>query len=295
MTDRGPAGRLTGPEGNDVTDNRCGGVMKYAAVLLAVVVLGATADTLDYQRYVVVVNATGGGPVGNGEADELKARALDMLGAAVYDRDISVATFLAGHPKNRDRLERMTMSSRKSETRFLSDGATTVSHEFSMLGGVMEQLLPVTGGGRLLGRVACPCCGQEWPEGREVPSDLQLVPFETGDAPAYTGILFDGRGLEYEPALFPRVVTQADDEVYGPGFADEERLAAKGMVGYYQDQIEAVTSERVGPNPLVVRAVDVAGNNGCDLVVSDYDAARIHGSATNLELLAECRVGLMVE
>jgi len=39
----------------------------------------------------------------------------------------------------------------------------------------------------------------------------------------------------------------------------------------------------------------VTGTNYCDLVISQADAARIHGSKSNLELLSRCRVGFLVD
>jgi hypothetical protein len=91
------------------------------------------------------------------------------------------------------------------------------------------------------------------------------------------------------------VVTSEDKVVIGPEFADEDEMAELGLFGYYTSQNDAVMSERIGSNPLVVRAVDITGMNRCDPQVSDYDAALIHGSALNLEHLSECRVGMLVD
>ncbi len=269
--------------------------MKKVAILAVLVGLVGWADTVDFRRYVVVVTSSGDETVGRQETEELEARALQALRGVSYDRDWTVAAFLGAHPKQAGKLERMTLQHRKSNTRFRSDGVMSVSYEFPITGNVMEQLLPETAARKLLGKVACPCCGQEWPEDREAPADVELVPLEDENAPVYSGILFDCRGMDFEYALLPRVVTEAGDEVYGPDFTDDEYLAEQGIVGYYQDETEAMVSERTGSNSLTVRVLAVDGSNRCDFIVSDYDAARVHGTMANLELMAQCRVGFLVD
>ncbi len=270
--------------------------MKSTVILMLVVgITLVSADTLDFSRQAVYVTMLERQNLGSFAHGNLTARVLEVLGRASYDRDITVREFLTSHPREALRLERMTLPVIQGETRFGSDGSVSTDYRVPLTGSIMVQILPKTGGGRLLGRVACPCCGQEWPEGVDVPEGVELVPYETGADPGYTGILIDGRGLGYKPALFPRVVNEKDLEVYGPGFVEEKELAVSGMVAYYQSRTEALASERIGANPLAVRAIGVTGTNACDFVVSAHDAAKIHSSKANLELLAKCRVGFLVD
>jgi hypothetical protein len=253
------------------------------------------ADTLDFGRQMVVVNVLLSDDVAKADPASYKNRALAVLRGSFYDRDMTVGSFLAANPKQANRLERMTLDFRQGETKYRSDGMVAIEYDFPITSSMLEQLAPRTGGGRLLGRRACPCCGQPWPDDKEVPSGVTLVPYETQDAPVYTGILVDVRGLGIRPAFFPRVVTEQDDEVFGPGFVDPKELVRQGMVAFYATKLEAVAGERVGSEPLVIRAIAVAGADSCDAVVSGYDAARIHGSKANLELLARCRVGFLAD
>jgi len=265
-------------------------------LLLAVAVLAAgSADTLDFSRYAIVVSRLESGLIEAAAPTDLTARALAVLSAASYDRDWSVGDWLAAHPQVQRRLERLSFRSRPAGTRFLSDGTMTVDYEFELTGPALRLLLPKTGDGELLGRKACPCCGQPWPEGKEPPPGVRLVPFDDGSAAGFTGVLVDARGLGFRPALFPRVVTPDDREVIGPGFFDPEFLAGQGPVARFRDRNSAFLSERVGTNPLVVRAQSAAGANSCDLVVGTYDAGRVHGSRRLLELIGECRVGFLVD
>ena len=269
--------------------------MRFAVLLSAFLVGLAAADSLDYTRVSVVVvsNEPGGSDVQNAAA--LKARALQALASAHYDRDWTVSSYLVSHPLVQRRLERMNLTSERRGTKYLSDGTVSTVYEFPLTGAVLGLMLPVRSAPRLLGRTACPCCGQPWPEGKEPPAGVKLVPYDNGNAPEYTGILIDAKGLDSRPALFPQVVTESGDDVFSTDFAKPEQVTQYGLVGYFHDRTQALTADRIGANPLVVRALGSTGTNSCDLVISQTDAARIHGSRSNLELLSRCRVGFLVD
>ncbi len=270
--------------------------MRISIALTVTLLLSSVwADTLDYARQTVVVTSLETGSIGLQVTQSLQRRALNLLGQATYDRSRTVAGFLAANPQAERKLERIALESRQGATRFLSDGAVSTEHEFPINGAILNAILPPTGNGKLLGKTACPCCGQAWPEGKEPPPGIKLVPLESGNGQTWSGILIDATNLGLQPALFPRVVTEEDEEVIGPGFASAEKLAQFGLVGWFRDRTQAFVSERVGPNPLLIRALRVTGTNSCDVVISHYDAARIHGSKANLQLLSECRVGLLVD
>jgi hypothetical protein len=269
--------------------------VRFIVLFLTVLVAIAGADSLDYTRQSVIVVTLEAGAIDVQNMAALNVRALQALKSASYDRDWTVGSYLSSHALVQRRLERMNLANQRLGTKFLSDGTVSTEYQFQLTGAVFGLILPVTSAPRLLGRTACPCCGQPWPEGKEPPPGVKLVPYETGSVPEYTGILIDAKGLECQPALFPRVVTESGDEVVGADFAKLEQMAQFGLVGYYHDRTQALTADRIGSSPLIVRALGVAGTNSCDLVVSQADAARIHGSKSNLELLNRCRVGFLFD
>ena len=269
--------------------------MRFIVALLVVLVTVAGADSLDYGRQTLIVVNIETGAVDMQNMAALNGRALQALKSASYDRDWTVGSYLSSHPLVQRRLERMNLANQRLGTKYLSDGAVSTEYEFPLTGAVLGLMLPVTSTPRLLGRTACPCCGQPWPEGREPAVGVRLVPYESGNAPEYTGIVIDAKGLECRPAFFPRVVTESGDEVIGADFAKPEQLAQSGLVGYFHDRTQALTADRIGSSPLIVRALSIAGTNSCDLVISHADAARIHGSKSNLDLLSRCRVGFMLD
>jgi len=269
--------------------------VKCLSAVLVLFAAAVQADTLDYARQTIVVTALQQESVPISVGDDYPGRALSVLRAATYDRDLTVGQFLAANPKQAARLERMTLASRRGDTKYLSDGSISTDYLFPIGATIREQLQPKAGDAKLLGRRACPCCGQPWPEGRDVPAGLTLVPYEDADAPVYSGILVDARGLNIRPAFFPSLVTEDDDKAYGPDFADDKELPRSGLVAYFSSRTEALASERVGGDPLVIRAIARAGANDCDAVISGYDASRLHGTKANLALLAACKVGFLVD
>ena len=269
--------------------------MRFAVLLLAFLVGLAAADSLDYTRVSVVVVSNETGAVNAQSTSSLKERTLQTLESAFYDRDWTVASYLASHPLVRRRLGRMNLASERLGTKYLSDGTVSTEYKIPLTGAVLGLMLPVRSAPRLLGRTACPCCGQPWPEGKEPPAGVMPVPYETSDAPLYTGILIDAQGLDSRPALFPQVVTESGDDVFSADFAKPEQATQYGLVGYFHERTQALTADRIGSNPLIVRALGATGTNHCDLIVSQADAARIHNSKWNLDLLSRCRVGFLVD
>jgi hypothetical protein len=268
-------------------------VSNRAFTVLAVLFALAAADTLDFGRQVVVVTVASSGSNATPTSLDLAVRAAAVVKSANYDAEQTVQSFLASHAAADRRFNRLRWESRPGAVRYLSDGTVVTDYEFAITGPVLSALLPVTGNGRLLGRACCPLCGQAWPEGRPVPDGTRLAP---PDAPGATcsGILIDARDIGFRPALFPRVVTENGEEVIGPGFAESERLSDWGQLALYRDRLAALAGDRIGPNPLAIRALRATGTNSADIVISQGDALRVHGSRGNMLLVGACQVGLLV-
>ena len=268
--------------------------MRITVVFVCLLSALAVADTLDFGREAIVVTVVSSPGSPPPSALDLAVRAGTVLRAASWSSDASVASYLAAHSQAERKFNRLLWTGRPDNPRYLSDGAVSTDYEFPLSGPVLSVLMPVTGNGRLLGKACCPLCGQQWPEGRPVPEGARLVP-PGGSNYQYTGILVDARGTGFRPALFPRVINENGAEVIGPGFAYPAQLADWGQVALFRDRGAATMSDRIGANPLMLRALRAEGPNSSDLVISRSDAERVHESESNLRLLGECRVGLIVD
>ncbi|MFZ5516723.1 MAG: LPP20 family lipoprotein [Candidatus Zhuqueibacterota bacterium] len=181
--------------------------------------------------------------------------------------------------------------------RYLSDGSVEVVVEVPLTGQVLDALLPGQfGGGQFMtgGQMVCPTCGQPWPHGKPVPGGVNLQQ-SGGTEPAmsggtYTGLIIDCKGLGIRPAMAPKIVDEAGNEIYGSKFVSREWAVEIGMVGYDKDLMRARQNDRVTNNPLVVKALRASGANKTDVVISAADASMIHQAAANQNFLDKCKV-----
>jgi hypothetical protein len=101
--------------------------------------------------------------------------------------------------------------------------------------------------------------------------DVRLQPRAPSAAPAveppYTGLLLDALDLDLQRAMAPRIVDVTGRVVYPNRryLPDMDFLQEHGMASYVTD---VASAQRSGSDPLIIRAVAVAGPGRDDLVIS---------------------------
>jgi len=111
----------------------------------------------------------------------------------------------------------------------------------------------------------------------------------------YTGLVVDCRGIQIQCALVPTITDEAGNVVYGTAYVSREYVLKKGMVEYVKNPKAIENHPRVADRPLIVKGAKTAENSPVDIIISNLDAAKIKGSASNLGLLQECRVLIVVD
>lgn len=107
----------------------------------------------------------------------------------------------------------------------------------------------------------------------------------------YTGLVVDTPGLSHGlPALSPNIYDENGSLVYGASFVSRKFAERWGIAGYYMDLRDAMSDERVGNNPLILKAIGFAGEVKTDPVISDQDAERLKEPGLDLGFLREGRV-----
>jgi hypothetical protein len=115
-------------------------------------------------------------------------------------------------------------------------------------------------------------------------------------AQVFTGLIIDATGLGIKPAMAPKVLDEAGNEVYGSAYVSRAFAVKYGMAGYAKSVDDAVKNkDRIGKTPGKVKAIKASGANKCDVVLSAEDAASVRSSAKNLKFLQECRVIIVVD
>ncbi len=145
------------------------------------------------------------------------------------------------------------------DTRYYSDGGVDVVLKCALDGGLSTVLAPVK-------------------EHKDVNT--------TGET-KYSGLIIDAVGIRAQPALAPKVVTPDGQEVYSRSMVNPNELRLHGAASYTRTLDDAKQNERVGMNPLIVKATGV-GDVASDVQISADDAQKL--KAQNLTFLAEARV-----
>ncbi len=133
-------------------------------------------------------------------------------------------------------------------------------------------------------------------EQQQSPSPSTEKPISKPAKP-YTGLIIDGRGLGLQPAMNPRILAEDGREIYSIWLKVNRNYAIKmGLVGYGKsvEQAKQDAADRLGENPLIIKAKQVKGTSNTDVVVSDLDAAKILYADQLGDFLPDCRVVFLV-
>ncbi len=123
-----------------------------------------------------------------------------------------------------------------------------------------------------------------------LPRGESAIVLKTDGAAVNTGLVVDARGLKVTPALAPRVVDDEGAPLYAAEVLSDEARREAGVAAWVKTVEEAKKSDRVGQNPLVVRA---ARADGTDLVLAPEDAKKL--TENNNAWLAEGRVIIVTQ
>lgn len=130
-------------------------------------------------------------------------------------------------------------------------------------------------------------------------------PIELIASRPYTGILIDARGSypvhgEYvsskiSPCFFPTIWDDKMDIVYEKNYVTPEIVKKAGLVAYhYLDDLD-LYEDRIGADPLYIKATEVYGRNRTDPVIKHDDALKILTVPENLELLKQGKVVILLD
>lgn len=128
-----------------------------------------------------------------------------------------------------------------------------------------------------------------------MPAEKSPRKLPTTGAGKFTGLVINAKNLGVVPSMAPRVVDEAGKEVYGAAVVSDKGLQQGGIAGYVKDVEAAKSNERVGKQPLTVKALKLADGTKTDIVISNADADKLRDPNTNLSFLAEGRVLIVVD
>jgi hypothetical protein len=199
---------------------------------------------------------------------------------------LRIADRMAQSTDFRDGLTALTRNASLTRREYLSDGTVEIELTMNLTGGFSQFVLPEEIR-QVDSVVTMPAA--------EPDADKPAIPVQGTDGGAYTGLIIDATGIGARPSLVPLVVDESDDVVYGPAFVSREFAVSRGMSGFATTLAAARRDERVGPRPLMVKAIRTRSTGETDLIISSADGARLRSSVVHLNFLKACRVSIVMD
>lgn len=112
----------------------------------------------------------------------------------------------------------------------------------------------------------------------------------SGVGGGYTGLVVDCSGMGLEAVMSPVIKNGNGQPIYGYKNLDIDKVIANGMASYAYSANDAISRERAGNNPLVVKAQRVDGTIKGNPVVSVADADKILIANQSDMFLENCNV-----
>lgn len=225
----------------------------------------------------IAVQGGVGGRAGQIRAAELDAlrQILETIKGMRLSSETTVENFMLSSDVIRTRIEGVARNFRRvGDPVYMNDGSIEVTVEMNL-----------TGPGMFYDVVMPSAMGGARPLYTSPPTDSHL----------YTGLVIDARGLGLRPAIAPRIYDESGNEIYGSRYVSRDWAIQYGMAGYAKTLDEAKQNDRVGQNPMVIKAEKATGQNRTDVVISDRDARVLHAVSSNFSFLQQCRVVILVD
>ncbi len=159
--------------------------------------------------------------------------------------------------------------------RYLSDGTLWITIEFRLWGAFSQLILP--------------------PGVKPIEAITPIDPLVKedkikSDESEWTGLIVDAGDIDLKPALVPYILDDLGGHVYGPEFINRDFAVQWGMCGYTANMDTAQQIDRIGQNPLTVKAIRTTGAEPTNIVISATDASRIRAASEYVVILREGRV-----
>ena len=106
----------------------------------------------------------------------------------------------------------------------------------------------------------------------------------------YTGLVVDCSGMGLEAVMSPVIKNGNGQPIYGYKNLDIDKVIAEGMASYANSANDAISRERAGNNPLVVKAQKVDGTIPGNPVISVADADKVLIANQSDMFLENCNV-----
>ena len=130
-------------------------------------------------------------------------------------------------------------------------------------------------------------------------------PIDTVPSRAFSGIIIDARGAfpvhgeyvksEVYACFFPQIWDDQMTSIYEKNIVSPATVTKSGLVKYHYSDDISDYEDRVGTDPLYIKASQVYGRNRTDPVIKRRDALKILTVPENIKLLQEGKVVILLD
>ncbi|MDD5534086.1 MAG: hypothetical protein PHC52_14940 [Syntrophales bacterium] len=214
---------------------------------------------------------------------------LELVKGVRVDATTEVRDFTTSSDVIRTQVEGMVRGAQVIKRDYMSDGTVEVTIRMNMNGDFANAILPIPKvvKSEQFDRPGAPLAPQ-------APAAPAPEPPAAGGT-VFTGMVVDARGLQARPAMSPKIVDEAGQEVYGSMLVSREYAVQQGMTGYARDLGAAQSNPRVTNNPVTVKGIKTEGPGRANIVISSGDAGKIRSAADNLSFLKKARVMIVLD
>ncbi|MFH1154081.1 MAG: hypothetical protein V1793_09695 [Pseudomonadota bacterium] len=216
---------------------------------------------------------------------EARAQATRNLICVLKTIGMVSEQILKKNPASRDFLqagiEKAAMDAVITEQHFTSDCAMEVTLETSIFGGFLQLVLPEE-----IGEISH----------IETITSSDMTDKETSQGRVlHTGLVLDARGLDFQPGIYPVIISELGDAVYSAVFISREYAVHQGVCKYVCSMDPILSEDRVGLNPMVIKALRKGGKDDTAIVISRSDAETIEKATEFHSLMRECKVMILLD
>jgi len=114
----------------------------------------------------------------------------------------------------------------------------------------------------------------------------------------YTGLVLDTTAFHLQACMCPKIMRKDGSEVWGTVDVDSQYVIEHGIAGFVYDLDVALSPacrDRVGDNPLVLRAIGRQGSVWASAVISDEDAALLKSENAKTKFLDKFAVEFVID
>ncbi|MCX7943766.1 MAG: hypothetical protein N2746_04590 [Deltaproteobacteria bacterium] len=217
-------------------------------------------------------------------AAELDAyrKILEIVKGVRVDSSWTIGDLMQSVPEVKTSVEGVIRGMKRIDTKYYSDGGVDVIVQVNL-----EGMMASTTAKEIVKK-------QEEKKGavesvsNQQPKDSKDAKSDKSENQGITGYIINVKGHPYQPVMYPKIIDEKNNELFGVDKVDPSIVNEGKIVSYYLTENAAKNSDRVKDKPVVINAVSI--RNKSEIVIKNEDAKKL-----DRDLLRNGRIAIIVD